>query len=708
MTSRHLLPLGAALALLVVFVLLSSERVGMAVAAPAPGAGLAAEGPELPDPEAYADGVPGLAPEPDGRQGISALARAKVEQAPAGPRGRVLTMAGAGIPTVDADLWLDGVRLAGATSSRDGRFRLPAPEKGEASVRLRPDPRWIFVPHELPLDPASARGESELVFHAKPAERAPFHGVLVDARTGEPIPHFHFMCWDPVGTDNHLTTDASGRFSTEQGYGVGRIRLALSDFEGSYARYGRYDHERLEPDEDSSIPVRVGPTYRLAFTPPEGYVVSQFFAEVRGHRRTARHYPDFFMRSRLRDGDEPWVRLHTDELTEGPGPPWHLTLVSDDGLWSGSVPVDSLTGIQPQVLPLQVSLGGTLRGRVQDESGTPLSANLHLLSTLTGWEDWTWSDREGGLDYGGLEPGEYELSIATDRHEPWSTVVHIERGEVTLMRADLVPRAVAGAIEGTVSTESGTPRSLLVEARHSQDGSLRYAGVEWTENDGRWQGQFQLPALPQGFWELRITAEELGLASEPDTRALRAPARGVTFHLLDDVPTTTWSMEVVGADGAPIEGAQATLEAAAGRALFAGPVGSGLLLGTFPLTTDLHWLAWAPGHGVVQGDQRAFADRGEGRVARVTLAPGWGARLTLMTEDGLPVPGVSVLLDGEPTVPSDGRGRLLVARPTAPGRLEVSAPDWALAERNWTVDPEAGHFAAGDGGEIGIYLAPAR
>ena len=57
---------------------------------------------------------------------------------------------------------------------------------------------------------------------------------------------------------------------------------------------------------------------------------------------------------------------------------------------------------------------------------------------------------------------------------------------------------------------------------------------------------------------------------------------------------------------------------------------------------------------------------------------------------------------------SDGRGRLLVARSTAPGRLEVSAPDWALAERNWTVDPEAGQFAAGDGEEIGIYLVPSR
>lgn len=79
-----------------------------------------------------------------------------------------------------------------------------------------------------------------------------------------------------------------------------------------------------------------------------------------------------------------------------------------------------------------------------------------------------------------------------------------------------------------------------------------------------------------------------------------------------------------------------------------------------------------------------------------------------MTEDGTPVPGVRVLLDGERTAPSDARGRLLVARPMAPTRLEVSAPDWALAERNWMVDPEAGHFAAGDGGEIRIYLVPSR
>jgi len=617
-------------------------------------------------------------------------------------------MAGAGIPAVDADLWLDGELVARATSSADGRFRLPAPGKGGASVRLRPDPRWTFVVDELQLDRLSASGESELQFRARAAEQGPFRGILVDARTGEPIPDFHFMCWDTVGTDNHLTTDERGRFGTQQGYGVGRIRLALSDFEGSFARYGTCDHARLEPDEDSRIPVRVGPTYHLAFTAPEGYVVSQFFAEVRGHRRTARHYPGFFMRSRLRDGDHPWVRLHTDELTEGPGPPWYLTVVSDDGLWSGSVPVHSLVGIQAQALSLRVTLGGNLRGRVQDDAREPLSVNLHLRSTLTGWEDWTWSDREGDLDYGGLEPGEYELSIATEQHEPWSSLVRIERGEVTLLRADLVRRAVAGAIEGSVSTESGARRSLWVEARHSQDGSLRRAAVEWSSDEGRWQGRFRIPDLTQGAWELRITAEELGLVSEPPLRVLRAPSRAASFHLLDDVPTTVWSMQVVDAAGAPIEGAQATLETAAGRVLFAGPVGTGRVLGTLPLTSDLHWLAWAPGHRLVEGDQRAFAPRGEGRLARVTLAPGWGARLTLMRPDGRPVPGVSLLLDGEPTASSDALGRLLVARDSAPQELVVSGARWALAERNWTVDPVAGLFAAGEGGEIGIYLVPGR
>lgn len=90
MTSRHLLPLGAALAVLAVFVLVSLlllDRAGVPAAAPALDAGERDAGSGPSDRKPYAVGIPGLAPERDGRWGISVAAPEQEQERLGGPPG---------------------------------------------------------------------------------------------------------------------------------------------------------------------------------------------------------------------------------------------------------------------------------------------------------------------------------------------------------------------------------------------------------------------------------------------------------------------------------------------------------------------------------------------------------------------------------------------------------------------------------------------
>lgn len=617
---------------------------------------------------------------------------------PAGPHGRVVVEGERGLAALDVELRVGEVLVARTRTTRDGSFTLPLPGGAPAQVRVLPDPRLHLDQPARTLSPAQVRGEAPVLLVGRSATRRPFHGVLTDARTGEPLPRFRFLCYDPIGTDDQVETDDAGRFRTAQAYGVGRIRLFLNDFEGSLGRYGWIDHQRERVDEASVVPVRAGPTYSLAFTPPEGTGTTDFLAEVRDHRGSPRWYPSLFVRSRLREGEPPWVRLHPEEVTDGPGPPWRLVLESEDGLWAGEALVESIVGRHPGVLPLRVEPRAALRGRLEDSARDPVQAPAQL-TLADGRRVWGHSDAEGWLVLRGLTPGEATLSVDAPGFGPVALPLELTAGEVARPVLRLPREVTVGALEGSLRLDSGAAPPLYVVLT-GPDGVERYAPVAWDEGLGRFSQE-----VPPGEWEVRPLLAPLGLEATPASLRVRAPAGGLAFAVHDQVPREDFLLRAVDDAGQPVAGARAWLRDAAGRRIFEGPLPAGPLLVDHPAGHGFRWSVTAPGYRVTSGESGDFAPGAGGREATARLLPGWGAVLALVDrEGGGPAVGVALRLDGEPTAPSDARGHVHASRARAPTTLAVGA-GWRLAEDNGFVDPGTGRFAAGSGGwSIGLYV----
>ncbi|MDA1265004.1 MAG: carboxypeptidase-like regulatory domain-containing protein [Planctomycetota bacterium] len=636
-----------------------------------------------------------------------AVAGAPLASAHTGPHGRVSLEDGRGLAALDVLLVVEGVVEARVRTLRDGGFRLPAPRSLPAQVQVAPDPRMILADPVHALTSAEAHGEVPLLFQATTADSSPFRGVLVDARTNEPLPEFRFMCIDTIGTDDGVTSDAEGRFETAQDYGLGRIRLWLTEFPGSMGRYGPYDHVRERLDEVSLIPVPVGPTYTLAFTPPAGRGVTDFFAEVRGHQVSPRGYPALFQRSRLRAGERPWVRLHPYEVSEGPGPPWVLVIESDDGLWSGSVEVDGRVGRHPGALPVEVVACASIHGRLEGagEEGRPLVAPVRV-ELADGRVLWAHSDREGAFVVGGLPGGSAALSVELEGFQTLEQVVELTVGAASRPVLRLAPVPIVGELTGAVRTSSGASLPGLYLEVTAPGTPARYVPVDWVEGEDATEGRFQLP-VPAGDWTLRPMTELFGLAAQPASLTIHAPARGLDFHVSDRSDRATFELSLTDAHGERVEGARVWLRDAEGRRILEGPVPpGGTLLVDHPAGARFTWSVVAPGTRIHTADERAFEPVGGVRRAEVELRAGWGAWIALVDrETDEPIEGVILSLDGTRTSPSDVRGFVRVEREAPPTSLSIVGETWRLSRDNRAVDANTGRFAAEAGGwSLGLYL----
>lgn len=711
MTSRVLLLFGVVLAGLSGWAILrwtaatSGAPAASEVAAPDPAA--AREG-------AYGHPVEGLAPSSRSAAGAShSELDAAVAEGVHGPHGRIALADGRGVSAVRVALLGSGSEEPLAVAATDGRgsFELPAGTRG-SRLRVSPDPRYAFEPVELVLTPAQRAGGAPAEILARLMERTPLVGILRDAATDEPVPEFKLWFWDSIGTDEWVVTDVEGRFETRDVFGTGRLVAALIDFEGSFARYGRAELERLRPFDELVVPVDLGPTYRLAFTPPAGYPPSEFFAEVRGHRRTARHYPYFFMRSRVRAGEPCWVRLHPGEVTEGPGPPWHLTLVSDDGLWAGSVPVDQRAGHCPSVLPFEVRPAGALRALVRDDDGEAVSLQFELRAEAgdfqdDDFQDWVWSNQDGELRYRGLMPGAVELSARAPGYEPFSRSLQIQAGRELVFDIEVVRREPVGDLAGEVQfSDIASIDDAWVNAQ-GPDGLWRSASLEPIADDGT-RLAFTLRGLPAGRWRLRSSLADQGFAVEPPELFVEPPATGLVFRVHATAAPVPLRVEVCDGSGEPLRENLVLYRVEGGETWRCEDADfDEHLFESYVPGIPLRVTVLAPGRAPWRGDGSQFELVAGELVGRAALAPGWGVHFVLTDPDGAPVAGVRLLLDGASTAASDAEGGILANATSAPTRLGLENGAWALSPANGAVEAASGRFEP-RGLEMGILLEPRR
>ncbi len=250
------------------------------------------------------------------------------------------------------------------------------------------------------------------------------------------------------------------------------------------------------------------------------------------------------------------------------------------------------------------------------------------------------------------------------------------------------PIRVAGAIRGRLVRESEPwtnstlppPRTVLldlVSTAHPDEPSRRADFAQVENPDGTVDWTFEFPEVPEGEYELTLSA--LGtLRWSPTSLRVRAPQAGLVFTRFDHDRVEELALEVYDAvDGAPIRGydlrhIQVSASDESGVFLHTGP----LDLRAFPLDARFHWSLSAPGYATAFGDETAFVRESGRRVAVVRLGRGWATRVFVLVRDptARAASGAEVLVDGVRAGLTGVDGMLVVAGEREPERVEVRVP----------------------------------
>lgn len=250
---------------------------------------------------------------------------------------------------------------------------------------------------------------------------------------------------------------------------------------------------------------------------------------------------------------------------------------------------------------------------------------------------------------------------------------------------------IAGAIRGVLVRESGpwTDETLprgntvildLVDLKTPHESRRGTLTPVPAGNDG-YTLEFAFEDLPEGEYELTLSA--LGSVRwSPTSMRVRPPANGLVFTRYDRDPRLPLAFEVRDARtdaeiaAYQVRHVQLTPSADAGVFLQTGP----LDVDAFPLDARFAWTLWADGYAAAFGDETAFERRGERRVARVRLEPGWSTRVLVLAKDPLarPVSGAEVLLDGRFAGTTDTHGMVAVRASARPASLGVRLDGWSV------------------------------
>ena len=562
----------------------------------------------------------------------------------------------------------------------------------------------------LPVERAASpvqRPEREQVPAAAPeavAVRAPWAGLLVDERTGEPLPEFRFTVRQGEIRED-LETDVQGRAVSEAEFAAGELRLTFVDHPDVPRRVvldrrevRREEADTLlsfEPDRrrEDEVPVKVGPTYHLdlagADLDPAGLSATIVSGEP-GWTEYLRQIQS----SPLRGGSLPWVRfagLATGILSKRG--PWTLEVTGPDGLWMGRSEVDSIEGIYPRRVPVTLEAHGRVLGTVRDGSGAVIEGAAIRLTPLErpdGEERWfAQSDESGHFAIDWVSPGRYELSVKHPGHLAEERELSVASLESLAVEPVLESLPDGGAIRGTLRSRTGTyvrPVVLLLEPKALGRERI-YGEVEWTERDGEQVGTFVFESVPAGEYELSLQSFMDKFAWTPTTATVRPPADGIELVCEDDVATRNIAFNVLDGSGERIEEHFKLLTSTGGGALSGlGGLSSGQLhLVGVPAEGRFDWAVAAEGYATFFGDESDF--EGENSYAEgdtvwvdVRLERGWARRLRVLdSETRRPIPGVEIVLDGEAVASTDEQGQAWVRRPAEPARTEFRHPRWELA-----------------------------
>lgn len=667
--------------------------------------------------DSYGDQVPALvAPGQVGERAAAAAGGAATPELPAaatqGPRGRLLAAGSeAGIGGMTLDLVKQENLLGRVVTKLDGRFAFPEKAPLGSYLALQGNPRFRFEPKKLVIRRlGQADGSEELIFRAEARPEGVVQGRVIDARTFEPLPAFRLSLRDAIDNNERVVSDVEGYFLGVTQMLPGSLRVGPRD---EFGPFGRYPLQRLaweDVEETLQVAVRVGPTYRLLFQAPTGRRVEGFFGEVRGRGEACLGILEREFRSRLRPGQPPWVRLRPAEVTRTAHAEYELVVTSEDGFWVGRTPVQSVVGIHPGILPLDLQAAGVLRGRIRDQEGEGTRARILLTRDSKTVVD-LWSTSEGSLDIPGLLEGEYECQLFGVAAEPFQTTLRILAGEITLVSWELQMRPREYRLLGRLRAQSGRLMQQPVVSLYDEQGQSWPTRLSALEERGESFLRVEARRLPAGVYRpvARFGGAEFAWECKPaEVRAVAASAtEGWAFEILVQDIAGEGSLQVLltsEEDGRPLDGEVYLV--GQGWSRYQRTSGGRAAFYDLPPEPEVWtWYVRAQGYLLATGQGAAQAPTG-GRVAslEVGLRPGWGAVVrVLAASDGAATQGIAVLLDGISQGRTDAQGRVVVQAPGRPQRLTIESTQWSMLSSRDVLAP-AGQFRVANWADVIVHV----
>jgi RNA polymerase sigma factor (sigma-70 family) len=604
----------------------------------------------------------------------------------------VLCLATAGWYAMERDA-LPRAETVAPVAAPDGALARPA-AGGGAAAQEPPEPT-------APAEPREA-----LAAPPPPAPAPPRPRVrLVDELTAEAVPEFELALVGEDPATARVVSDASGEFELDVRPGD-RVRLDLVENLGGndliQTTRDRVDRVRVELDAPApattaplELRIPVGPTYRLALTPPPGHSL----AELEASLRSADPRQAFDVaRARVREGALPWLRFRPAANFVAAGPPWKLEVQTDDGLWCATASVDERSGIAQRTVALTFESRARLTGKLLGPDGAAIAREyVRLEREGASFDDpknrpqMQATRADGGFDYRALSPGKWTLSAAIAGYEEWRselTLGELESRAVEVRLAAAAPGAFA-RIEGVIESTTGAyDDAVYVSLYPAAGGAGQGAKVAWSEVDGRRQGRFVAEGLKPGKY--RVSARVPGLLSvEPRVAEVEAGGEIARFVVRDDVQSVAWHARAFAGESALPE-FRVTLEAD-GLVVSASAAQGLAVVEHIPSGTLCEYTVRADGFAPRYGELAIDGTTSAESAARFELQPGWGTAVTVVDRDGGPIARARIYFDDQFAAETDDRGRARVVLDHEPQTVRVEHLDWRLAPGT-SIAPETGRF----------------
>ncbi len=581
------------------------------------------------------------------------------------------------------------------SSDERGRFLLDVPQPTSLRLRVACPYGWITVNAPSTVEP-NAQGEyDEIVLRARAAGFAPLRVQLVDERTLEPVPFYLVRVGTRNGSRAEAWSDAQGVLSTDHELGEGTLLLFGYDSRHADAQeskaywYREFEHHPLaEGATPETLPIPVGPTYRLELDAPREAPLERLAAVLTS---TAPSHASAGMLqwstlAYLRSRDGWWVRFPPRMfLRDRPGV---LTLLSADGRWWGEGQVSTRQGIDPRMIAVRLERRAKVQGRTVDRSGESL-ANVHV--ALFGVDrsgefrelERGRSSGNGLFEFTYLRSGRYVARAAS----PQTAAAQHEftlSGQEDVEFEIVLDRVGSASIRGAVIApdELGEIEAVNVTLRSAQGGGgvlettaalspgSRPRRFEFAFEDVS-SGVYSVSASPIAQHPLdALTAQAQVLAPGPE----------LTLELPRESEVRCVDLRAVDAKtGARLAGAQLDF---VNHEMFSAPSKTSgkyiRCVAASPRDSDVVWVVtddgYAPRFGALS--ELTFVN-GEAQL-ELALERGWGARIEVLETDLTPAAGVDVLIDGERAARTDASGACVLQRATAPRSLELRRPGWRV------------------------------